>query len=459
MTIIVNTKLGEHRGKNRFWLEGEKLLQAGYTPGTKFDLELNDRQILLHASDEGKFTVSRRNRNGVIQPIIDLKADELSQLFQTGELLRVAIRNGKIVISAHHQQARIRERIERLARKLATGEPLSVCSLFHGGGVLDRAFHKGLSNAGVRSKIAVAVELEGQYLDSSLRNNPKLWDKNSIVIESPIQDVDLSKAPPEVDLCIAGLPCTGASKAGRSKNKLEFAESHDEAGAMFFNFLQFVQKLNPSIVVIENVPEYQGTASMVVIRSVLQSLGYKIQERILDGNEFGALEDRKRLCAVAISSDVDGFDLSKTESLRKKESRISEILEDVPQDSPRWKSFDYLAAKEARDKAAGKGFRRQLLTGDSESCGCIGRHYAKCRSTEPFLINPEIPSESRLFTPAEHCRIKAIPEQVISGLSDTIAHQILGQSIVFPVFEAVATSIGNSIVSWSNTQTLYSRAA
>ena len=459
MATIINTKLGEHRGKKRVWLEGAKLSREGYNPGTKFEIEPRANHIVLHAHKEGRFTVSRRERNGVVSPIIDLKADELAQIFDGIEMLRVAIKNGKIIISAHHQQQRIRERVKRLLDKLHSGNHLSVCSLFHGGGVLDNALHQGLLDAGVRSKIAVAVELESRYLDSSLRNNPELWDEHSVAIESPIQSVDLGSTSPQVDILIGGIPCTGASRAGRSKNKLEFAESHDEAGAMFFNFLQFVKTLNPSIVVIENVPEYQRTASMEVIRSVLASLGYTVQERILDGNEFGALERRKRLCAVAVSNGIQGFKLDQVVPVRTKEACLGDILEDVAHDSPRWKTFSYLADKEERDIAAGKGFTRQLLTGKETFCGVIGRDYAKCRSTEPFIVNQTQPELSRILTPAEHCRVKAIPQEVISGLSDTVAHQILGQSIIFPAFEAVGKALGTSLLTYSAEQPQSSQLA
>ncbi len=132
---------------------------------------------------------------------------------------------------------------------------------------------------------------------------------------------------------------------------------------MFFYFLNFVAALNPSILIIENVPEYANTASMAVIRSVLDNFGYTVQERILEGNEYGALEKRKRLCVVAITSGLtEAFDLDGVLSLRKKENRLMEVLELISPDSNRWKSFDYLADKELRDKLAGKGFARQLLT-------------------------------------------------------------------------------------------------
>ncbi|HHT5556924.1 TPA: hypothetical protein ACTY44_005119 [Klebsiella variicola] len=204
MATIVNTKLGEHRGKKRVWLEGQKLLREGYYPGMKYDLELKDSQVVLRVKEEGKFTISKRERNGRVSPIIDLTVQELATVFDGVEMLRVFIRNGAIVISAHHQQERVIERVNRLISKLENGESLSVCSLFHGGGVLDKAIHAGFHKAGIASAISVAVEMEGKYLDSSLANNPELWNEDSIVIESPIQAVNLSKRPPQVDVLMGG---------------------------------------------------------------------------------------------------------------------------------------------------------------------------------------------------------------------------------------------------------------
>lgn len=64
MATVINTKLGEHRGKKRIWLEGQKLIREGYRPGMKYDLEIKDSQVLLHVKDTGRFTVSKRERNG-----------------------------------------------------------------------------------------------------------------------------------------------------------------------------------------------------------------------------------------------------------------------------------------------------------------------------------------------------------------------------------------------------------
>ncbi len=397
--------------------------------------------VRISADAKGKYAVSRRLRKTHESPVVDITARAIEDVFDGVEQVRVVIKAGLLLITAHLQYAKSSKREARLSARVAALRPLNVCSLFHGGGVLDKALHAGFAKAGLSTVTRIAVELEAAYLDASLRNNPEIWDPDSIVIEGAIESVCLDRQVPVVDLLVAGIPCTGASRAGRTKNKLKHAESHDSAGALFYSALSFIQRLNPAVVILENVPEYENTASMEVIRSVMTNLGYRTEERVMDGSEFGSLEKRKRLCVLGLSKRIaSSFSLNEVRGTPLV-ARIETILEKVPYCSGRWRSFDYLDKKEKRDIQAGKGFRRQLLDGSEYCCGVIGRHYAKCRSTEPFMQHPD-KNLSRLLTPVEHARVKGIPEVVIKDLSDTTAHQILGQSVIFPIFESLGHQLG-----------------
>lgn len=453
MTTIINTKIGESKNVTRIWLEGHKLARAGVRIGGQYTLNCNKDMARVElretqaAANEQVFTVSKRERRGVVVPLIEVRTQKLREVFENVDRVRVAIRQGRIVITAHHQDVKVAEREKRLIEKMRRGDELEVASFFHGAGVLDRAMHSGLLRSGVKSFVQVGLELEPEYLDCSLRNNQMLWREESIAICSDIRDVNWGRNAPQVDLCWAGIPCTGASKSGRSKNKLSCAEEHSDVGALFVDFLEAVKALNPAVIGIENVPEYQDSASMIVIRSVLSTLGYKLYEGVLHGNDFGALEARRRLVVVAVSRGLDAvFDFNMLKPVRQKENAIKDILEDIPQDSDRWKPYDYLAEKEKRDIAAGKGFKRQLLTGDEAFCGTIGKGYAKARSTEPFIKHKTNPELSRLFTVTEHARVKGIPVEMFAGVSDTVGHELAGQSVVFPMFESVGQLIGEMLV-------------
>jgi DNA (cytosine-5)-methyltransferase 1 len=348
---------------------------------------------------------------------------------------------------APHIAERITERVTRFLGKLQAKLPLEAGSLFHGGGILDAALHSGLEKAGVQSFVKVAVELESTFLDTSLRNNPELWKEESFAINSDIREVNMVAGNvPLLDLASGGIPCVGASRAGKSKNHLSCAEEHSTAGSLFVDFIEWIRASNPGAFVIENVPEYSKSASMMVIRSALTSLGYVLSEIILDGNEMGALEKRRRMCVVGLTPGIGNpFDFGQLTPMREKETCLQDILEDIPLDSDRWKSYSYLADKAERDLAAGKGFARQLLDGTAKSCGTIGKDYNKGRSTEPFIVHPENPELSRLLTPEEHAKVKTVPPAMIHGVAPTTQHQLLGQAVVFVAFEAVGYLIGQTV--------------
>lgn len=234
----------------------------------------------------------------------------------------------------------------------------------------------------------------------------------------------------------------------KGEKRTYLPEEHDSAGALFFNALNWIQRTNPGLIILENVKPYQSTASMAVIRSVLASLGYVVQERILNGCEFGALENRDRLCVVAVTEGLEDFiDIGDVVPLWTKPEKLSDVLEDIPLDDPRWKSYDYLRAKELRDIEAKKGFRRQLFTGEETYISTVTRAYNKARSTDPFIQHPTDPLLSRLLTVKEHARVKGIDESLVDvpWMATTTRHEVLGQSVVWPVFEAVGHAIGQGL--------------
>jgi DNA (cytosine-5)-methyltransferase 1 len=437
---ITTVKVGEHRGKARIWLQGLRLAHAGFAVSERYSVSRDDRVLTLRIADTGERIVSRKKQGERELPVIDLENDALQALFGSEDRVQIIIGDGAIRVELLPKDEAKRTRVKRLADKVSRGEPLSVGSLCAGIGVLDHAIHTGLQARKVPAAPSWAVEMEQSYLQASLDNNP-IWRSSGTAIHGRMEDVEPTLLSP-VDILIAGLPCTGASRAGKSKNRLKYAEQHETAGSAFVAFLAIVRASNPACVVFENVPDYRNTMSMHVIRDVLVDLGYRIHETILD-NSSGALEDRKRYCMVAMTEPLE-FAFEPT-PVRQVGATLGDILEDVPLDSPAWKPCDYLHRKEERDRAAGKGFRMQIVDPGSTSVGTIGRHYAKWRSTEPLVQHPSNPKLKRLLTPAEHARVKTIPEKLVDGLAATVAHQGLGQSVLHGAFMAVGKAIARSI--------------
>lgn len=441
---ISYTKLGQHRGAPRLWLEGMRLDRCGFEPGTKFrvDLDLVNRQVRLKVDANGDRTVSQRQRvldgGGVRRtPIVDVAGSALTDVLGEGARVRAILAAGEIVFDLHPADLAREVREKRTREHLAEGR-LTEATLCTGGGVSTLALQDGLESRGIDTRVDWVVDRDGRYLDLASENNPAITPETRLY-EAALEEVDTAALTP-VDVLQASLPCTGHSVAGKAKRGLNQAEDHPTDALAVYGLLRILEAVNPSVVVSENVVQARDSASYALVRAYLAAQGYSISEAILDGNDAGTIEDRSRWWFCAISNGLaEGFDMEQLPPQPRMHAKLGDVLEHVAADDPRWRSYDYLVDKAARDAAAGKGFQRQLVTPDSTSVGTIGRGYQKARSTEPFLVRDD--GLQRLLSPIEHARVKGIPEQLVDGASATLAHEVLGQSILYGHAKAIGEGL------------------
>ena len=436
-------KISDHRNGKRVWLQGLRLEEAGYEIGSMYSRthDKANRKVTIVKSDCGKNKVSRKKIGDRFYPVIDTVSQDIAEIFSDVDRVQVIVTETCISIELHHLDQKRIEREKRLEDTIRSRRPLPMASMAHGAGILDYYLHKGLEDENIRSGLIWAVEPDNTYLQTSLNNNP-IWSYECEVIEGRIEDIDQHQLKSPLVL-IAGLPCTGASKSGRSKNKLTFAEQHESAGTAFIGYLMAIGKLSPAICFLENVPEYTSTVSMHMIRETLKDWKYRVHEIIVN-RELGAFEDRKRLCMVAVSEGIDfEFDL---QPVRQREQTLGEILDDIPADSPLWNPCVYLDEKQVRDKKEGKGFSIQLVDENSLKVGTIGRSYCKWRSTEPLVANhPTDPGLKRLLTVDEVSKVKTIDKMLVEGMSRNKQIEMMGQSVLGVAFRAVGRNLGKCL--------------
>lgn len=437
-------KIGQNKGAPRVWLEGTQTAKAGFAPGQRFDIHVEGQTIVLQANPDGSRIVSSKKSGDNVNPVIDINSKELLAIFDGMSAVRVAVSDGQIYLVPLASELKKQERYKRLKTKLQTGEPLALGSLSHGGGILDHAIHSGLKTAGIDSKLAFANEIREELLEHAAIHNDA-WSDNTKIFASPMQELAFDERGlaniPKTEALVMGLPCSGASKAGKAKRGLVHPESHPEVGHLVVSALVILSKSNPAIVILENVPHYANSASADILRNQLRDMGYNTHERILNGKQWGTLENRDRWVMVAVTHGIE-FDFDQLIPPETQVMKLGEVLEDVALDDSRWSTMQGLKDKEIRDAEAGKNFKMQIFTEDSEHIGTLTKGYAKVRSTDPKIQHPENPDLLRQITPAEHARIKQVPEHLISGLSNTIAHEVLGQSVVYTPFKDLGHEMG-----------------
>ncbi|MFY9329966.1 MAG: DNA cytosine methyltransferase [Georgfuchsia sp.] len=445
-------KIGSHKNAPRLWLEGSRPEQGGFTPGSRYHLRKDEakKMVVLELATDGLRHVSSKETKGRRTPVIDLNSYEALSIFEGMETVRVIVSTGRIFILPIATELRRRERTECLSSVVQAGQPILIGSVSHGAGVLSHAIHKGLSEAGIASKMAFAIDIDADALEHARHVN-SVWQESpeAITVAAPLQEIVFDEWAmerlPRVHVLEAGLPCTAASLAGRAKKHLAKPEDDPDVGHLMAAFISLIARVNPTVVCLENVTAYQDTASMSIYRTFMRDLGYDIHEHVLSGEEFGVLENRKRMVAIAVTRGMSFDFASMLEVVKADPLTVGHILDEIPDDDPSWSTMQYLKDKEVRDREAGKGFRMHTVSRHSTSVPTITRGYMKRRSTDPFLQHDRNPELLRLFTPAEHARIKGIPESFVDSLSATAAHELLGQSILMRPFVAAGRAIGNAI--------------
>lgn len=445
---VTYTRMGQNRGAPRLWLEGGRLERCGFDAGARFQVELDlvRRQVRLKLDPNGDRTVSGRKRtltSGETRttPIVDIAGASLAEALGEGARLRAVLASGEIVFDLHPVEKAIEVREKRTRDHLQEGF-LTESALCAGAGVATLALQDGVESTGIQTRVDWIIDREGRYLDLAAMNNPAITPETRLY-EASLEEVETA-ALTGTDFLQVSLPCTGHSLSGKAKRGLNQAEDHPTDALATVGLIRILEAVNPSVVVSENVTQARDSASYALIRAYLHEQGYVLFEALLDAEQANTIEHRKRWWFVALSRGLaDGFSMDNVPQQPRTFGTLGEAMDAIAHDDTRWKAFEYLEAKAIRDAAAGKGFKRQLVDENSTSIGCIGRGYAKARSTEGFIVRAD--GLQRLLTPAEHARVKGIPETLVDGASDTLAHEVLGQSILYGHAKGIGQALGEHL--------------
>lgn len=167
---------------------------------------------------------------------------------------------------------------------------MKVISLFSGGGGLDLGFEK----AGF--EILLANEYDRSIWATYEANFSAPLDRRSI---TDIPDEDI----PEADGVIGGPPCQSWSEAGAHRG------IEDRRGQLFFEYIRVLRKAQPRFFLAENVSGILSSRHRTAFSAILEkfdSLGYKVQHRLLNASDHGVPQDRERVIIVGIRHDVPG---------------------------------------------------------------------------------------------------------------------------------------------------------
>ncbi|KTS28550.1 DNA (cytosine-5-)-methyltransferase [Pantoea stewartii] len=286
----------------------------------------------------------------------------------------------------------------------------------------------------------------------------------------------IDAAIPDHQVLLAGFPCQPFSLAGVSKkNALGRAHGFEcqAQGTLFFDVARILAAKKPPFFVLENVKNLKSHdkgRTFAIIMDTLDELGYAVADadasapdpKVIDARHF-LPQHRERIVLVGIRRDIAGCENFTLRDIKRffpvQVPSLQSLLEAAPDDkyilSPVLWRYLYQYAK--KHKALGNGFGFGL--NDPRNLQCcvrtlsaryykdgseilIDRGWDADKGERDFLDATNMAHRPRRLTPRECARIMGFDdagsEPFRIPVSDTQAYKQFGNSVVVPVFAAVA---------------------
>lgn len=283
------------------------------------------------------------------------------------------------------------------------------------------------------------------------------WDKQAQQTyfrnfgEVPFGDIteESTKAfiPDKFDILCAGFPCQPFSIAGDRKG------FEDTRGTLFFDIVEITKRHRPKVLFLENVKNLQSHNkgnTFLVIKQILEKIGYNVYYKVLNASHFGLPQNRERLYIIGFHKSlmIPSFEFPFPTN---EEISIAQILEENPTIKPIDRKdilinknlFDSLNNRKTINKPLQIGYVNKGGQGEriyhpqghgitlSASGGGVGA------KTGLFLTTQGI----RRLTPRECARLQGFPEKFKIHPNNNYAYKQFGNSVAINVVLSIAQKI------------------
>lgn len=181
---------------------------------------------------------------------------------------------------------------------------IKLIDLFAGIGGIRKGLEEAAHSLGYETECVFTSEIKPYAIKVLHQNHPE------DVITGDITKVDPNSIP-DFDILCGGFPCQAFSAAG-----LRAGFADETRGTLFFNVANILNAKKPAGFILENVEglvNHDGGKTLKVIMRTLKQIGYKAGFRVLNAEDFGVPQARKRIYIVGTREeyvDLDDFPIS-----------------------------------------------------------------------------------------------------------------------------------------------------
>ena len=158
----------------------------------------------------------------------------------------------------------------------------------------------GFKAAGIQSLLSNDIE-ESACITLKI-NNPEINVLCGDITKAETKDaIERAALDGGADIICGGPPCQGFSMAG-------FRAENDPRNQLFREFVDVVKRVNPKVIVFENVEgllSYQGGKTYREVHALFTELGYNTEGRTLMASDYAIPQKRKRVIIICTRNDMD----------------------------------------------------------------------------------------------------------------------------------------------------------
>lgn len=158
----------------------------------------------------------------------------------------------------------------------------------------------------------------------------KFIDKESL--PEIFLEIDQLVDKQDIDLIIGGPPCQAYSLIGRARgNMVNDARNH-----LYIYYAEFLKRYSPKYFVFENVlglltaKDPSGNLYFDKMKALFVEIGYSIEYKILSANEYGVLQNRKRIILVGKKDHLSDDSFYPEPEKWNPEVSVRELFADLP---------------------------------------------------------------------------------------------------------------------------------
>ena len=490
---VIDTK------NHRIYIQDSELVKTAFEPGRKYNFEFDKKNksvLKIFIDDDGKRTVSKRQRKGYVNPVIDIRTKNVLSQFNNYDKVEIEIYENEILVRglSKVKESVSKEKVINITSKLEVKKEVSfskkyinelylkkvsnsfdtsfeqisfesliessnlsainisskynvenvekynkdiktslrLVSLFSGAGILD----KGFIDQGFIPKIA--IELEHDMVKTYKYN------LGNHVVQGDLSTYDISTIP-DAEILIGGSPCQDFSNENRITGKILDSPKN----LLIRKYIEVAKHMKSlKVFVLENVMQLITKGDKFVQEIKERLSDFEITINKVNSIDYGTAQNRERV--IIIGSKIGKIELKKP--VIKLYKTVRQAFEGLTNETPN--QLDYSKPKEEtirRMSFVPPGGNFKDIPEEYRTKGNHSNLYRRIEwnkqsitITNPRKANILHPEENRILSVRECARLFDIPDTFKFFGTLPNKQQMIANPVVLNLATAIAKIVKNT---------------